>query len=143
MAEKKKTITKAGVGGVGALLIALSVIIGSLGGKATVVGEYEISPTTEYTVRVVATDIEEVAEATFYDVVFTGSDGNEYNLGTSNYGEPDGVITSNIVTTPIENLSVVVYDSDLEVIGVGKFKNGGTIEYEIKKELVSSEKADD
>ena len=138
---KRDKIVKAGAGGVGALLVALSVIIGSLGSTVKVDGGYRFENSTSQTTTFVAEDLENVPDATFYDLVLTVGD-EENLLGKSNFGG-SGITVANICTSPIENLSVIVYNPDLEAIGVGKLEDGGTIKYDIKKEMVSDVKSED
>lgn len=134
---KMSNTAKAGVGGVGAVFVALSIILGSLGSTVEVTGSYHFEESTSQTTKFVADDIESVPDATFYDLVLTVGD-EENVLGKSNFGG-SGVITANICVNPVNNLSVVIYNSDLETIGVGRLEDGGSIKYEIKKEMVSDE----
>lgn len=134
---KMSNIAKAGVGGVGAVFVALSIILGSLGSTVEVTGSYHFEESTSQTTKFVADDIESVPDATFYDLVLTVGD-EENVLGKSNFGG-SGVITANICVNPVNNLSVIIYDSDLKAIGVGRLEDGGSIKYEIKKEMVSDE----
>lgn len=136
---KRDKIVKAGAGGVGALFIGLSVIIGSLGDTVTVDGGYHFEESTSYTTTFVAEDLENVPDATFYDLVLTVG-GEENVLGKSNFGG-SGVTVPNICTSPKENLSVILYNSDLETIGVGKVTDEN-VKYDIKKEMVSDVKSE-
>lgn len=138
---KMSNTAKAGVGGVGAVFVALSIILGSLGSTVEVTGSYHFEESTSQTTKFVADDIESVPDATFYDLVLTVGD-EENVLGKSNFGG-SGVITANICVNPVNNLSVVIYDSDLKAIGVGRLEDGGSIKYEIKKEMVSDERSSD
>lgn len=133
----KKTATKAGAGGLGVVLLALSVILGSLGTTTDVDGRYVVNETTSQTKTFIAEHIEEVPEATFYDLVVTTDEGDVV-LGKSNFGGT-GVVSANIIFNPIDKLSVVVYDADLDEIGVGKVNSDGTIDYKIKEELIVDE----
>lgn len=135
----KKNIAKAGAGGLGAVLVAVSVILSGLGVTKTVDGRYTTVDTTSQTVEFIAEDIENVPDSTFYDLVFNNGEG-DIVIGRSNYGSGTGVVTANIVMTPVDNLSVVVYDQNLEPIGVGKVKEDGQIKYEFKKGLVTDGK---
>ena len=136
----KKTATKAGAGGLGVVLLALSVILGSLGTTTDVDGRYVVNETTSQTKTFIAEEIDNVPTATFYDLVVTTDEGDTV-LGKSNFGGT-GVVSANIVFNPIDNLSVVVYDADLKEIGVGDVKSGGTITYKIKEELIVNENKD-
>lgn len=138
---KRDKIVKAGAGGAGALLIALSVIIGSLGSTVKVDGQYHFEESTSQTTTFVAEDLKNVPDATFYDLVLTVGD-EENLLGKSNFGG-SGITVANICTSPRENLSVIVYNTELEAIGVGKLEDGGTVKYDIKKEMVSDVKSED
>lgn len=133
----KKTATKAGAGGLGVVLLALSVILSSLGTTTDVDGRYVVNETTSQTQTFIAEHIEEVPEATFYDLVVTTDEGDVV-LGKSNFGGT-GVVSANIIFNPIDKLSVVVYDADLDEIGVGKVNIDGTIDYKIKEELIVNE----
>ena len=130
-----KTASKVGAGSVGTLLIALSVLLSSLGSTATLTGKYNIEESTSQTKTFIAEEIKDVPDATFYDLVIQTDDGEEV-LGKSNFGGK-GVVSANIIFTPMDNLSVVIYDSDLNSIGVGKVQKDGTIDYKIKEELIT------
>lgn len=136
----KKSVAKAGAGGLGAVLIAVSVILSGLGVTTEVNGRYTIINTTSQSVEFVAEDIENVPDSTFYDLVFNNGEG-DIVIGRSNYGSGQGIVTANIIMKPVENLSVVVYDQNLEAIGVGKVKENGQITYEFKKGLVTDDKS--
>lgn len=133
----KKTVAKAGAGGLGTVLLALSLILGSLGTTADVDGRYVVNETTSQTKTFIAEEIDNVPNATFYDLVVTTDEG-DVALGKSNFGGT-GVVSANIVFNPMDNLSVVVYDADLKEIGVGDVNNDGTINYKIKEELIVNE----
>ena len=136
----KKTAVKAGAGGLGTVLLALSLILGSLGTTTSVDGRYVVNETTSQTKTFIAEEIDNVPNATFYDLVVTTDEGDVV-LGKSKFGGT-GVVSANIVFNPMDNLSVVVYDADLKEIGVGDVNNDGTIDYEIKEELIVNENKD-
>ena len=135
----KKTAGKVGVGSVGAGLIALSLIFGSLSNTVDVDGRYTIENSTSHTKTFIAEDIDSVPEATFYDLVITSKEGDTV-LGKSNFGGT-GIVSANIVFKPVDNLSVIIYDSNLNEIGVGELKENGEVTYKIKEELITSEKS--
>ena len=136
----KKSVAKASAGGLGAVLIAVSVILSGLGVTKEVDGRYTTVNTTSQSVEFIAEDIENVPDSTFYDLVFNNEEG-DIVIGRSNYGSGTGVVTANIMMKPVDNLSVVVYDQNLEAIGVGKVKEDGQITYEFKKGLVTDDKS--
>lgn len=136
----KKTVAKAGAGagGIGAVLISLVLILSNLGATTDVSGRYTINKATSQSVEFVAEDVKEVPEATFYDLVLSNN-GGDYVLGKANYGSGKGVMTAPLALKPIENISVVVYDQNLEEIGVGTCKENGVIEYKFKEGLVTKD----
>ena len=133
----KKTMTKAGAGGLGAILVALSLILSSLGTTGVIEGTYTLTQSTTQTQTFVAENIDDVPDATFYDLVLNTSEGSVV-IGKSNFGG-DGIISANIVFNPVDNLSLIIYNSDSVEIGVGDIKKDGKIKYNIKEELVVHE----
>lgn len=72
---ERDKIVKAVASGVCALLVALSVIIGSLGSIVNVDGVYHFEKSTSRTTTFVAEDLENVPDSTFYDLVLIFSKG--------------------------------------------------------------------
>lgn len=132
----KKTVAKTGaVGGVGAIIVSIALVLFNLGAVSDVQGTYTLKDTTSQSIEFIAEDVEDVPSATFYALVLKNKDG-EFIMGKANYGTDKGVVTAKIVSKPISNLYLIVYDHNLEEIGVGECKNNGVIEYKFKEGLV-------
>ena len=137
----KDKMKKGGLmGGLGAVVVATVVGIYSLlGNTVNVVGEFTLVP-SDYTSTFRAVEIVgQVPNATFYELAVENADGLQ-TAGVQTYGVDDGITVPTIIVTPLDNVRILVYNKDMETIGIGTPKVGGKIEYDIKdSEVVNNE----
>lgn len=136
MKEKSKKAAYIGGAAAGVAATIIATVMNMSGSMFPMECSYEIQSTSSVSSRVTLTiPYEQTPNATFYSLVF-----QDETIGLSMLGETksSGVNTANILLTPIEKLSVAIYNGDMQQIGYGSFLPNGKITVNMKKDEVTT-----